>query len=608
MVLIYKNKTLKKKKLLFFPLIYFALCLHFSNASPKINLSKEVSITEASLVFIIKRDSTFQRRYEVILNTYSRSNYTEALSEILELEDSYQSKLDYKNLYLLYSLKANIYNKTNNHSRALENFKKALKNLLILKNSKIENNQTIKFNKEIAKTYLSIGSSFYRNSNRDSAKFYYIKVDGFTDLNNENQETKALSYINLSGIYEQDSIFDKAINYAEKAIEINRKINFKLNQASAKNNLGNIYLSMGDFEKAKEIYNEGINLIKNDKSPNAIRYKAKLYYNLAWAMRNLKDYKAYDFQEISYEIEDGIRDKEIKRMVEEITTKNNVEDVKRIEENKRLIAQRTFTIYGIGSFVIIISLLYFLNFYKLKQKNLSLELSQTQLLQNQNIEKIKSESQIRILNATIDGKETERKEIAETLHDSVSALLSSANLHLMATNQYFNGNTPLEISKTQEIIKEASQKIRDLSHTLVSSVLLKFGLNFAVKDLAAKYSNSNLNIETETHNIRRYEQNFEIKIYNIIQEFLNNILKHSKAKNTVIKLQEKEGAIVLQISDDGVGFDTSKITNKDGLGLNQIEARIHVLKGNFSIDSKIDEGTSIIIKVPVLERTTVNHV
>ncbi len=608
MVLIYKNKTLKKKKLLFFPLIYFALCLHFSNASPKINLSKEVSITEASLVFIIKRDSTFQRRYEVILNTYSRSNYTEALSEILELEDSYQSKLDYKNLYLLYSLKANIYNKTNNHSRALENFKKALKNLLILKNSKIENNQTIKFNKEIAKTYLSIGSSFYRNSNRDSAKFYYLKVDGFTDLNNENQETKALSYINLSGIYEQDSIFDKAINYAEKAIEINRKINFKLNQASAKNNLGNIYLSMGDFEKAKEIYNEGINLIKNDKSPNAIRYKAKLYYNLAWAMRNLKDYKAYDFQEISYEIEDGIRDKEIKRMVEEITTKNNVEDVKRIEENKRLIAQRTFTIYGIGSFVIIISLLYFLNFYKLKQKNLSLELSQTQLLQNQNIEKIKSESQIRILNATIDGKETERKEIAETLHDSVSALLSSANLHLMATNQYFNGNTPLEISKTQEIIKEASQKIRDLSHTLVSSVLLKFGLNFAVKDLAAKYSNSNLNIETETHNIRRYEQNFEIKIYNIIQEFLNNILKHSKAKNTVIKLQEKEGAIVLQISDDGVGFDTSKITNKDGLGLNQIEARIHVLKGNFSIDSKIDEGTSIIIKVPVLERTTVNHV
>jgi len=409
-------------------------------------------------------------------------------------------------------------------------------------------------------------------------------------------------------LYELDSLFDKAMHYANKSIKINKKINNKLGQAIVLNNLANIYMALNKFEDAKEKYKEAIAVIRNDNSEKSIRKKADFYYNLAWAMRNLKEYKAYDYQEKSYEIEDIFKDKEYRRIIEEVTAEFNINAVKKEEENKRLIAQRTFTIYGIGSFVIIISLLYFLNVYKLKQKNLSLELSQTQLLQNQNIEKIKSESQIRILNATIDGKETERKEIAETLHDSVSALLSSANLHLMATNQYFNGNTPLEISKTQEIIKEASQKIRDLSHTLVSSVLLKFGLNSAVKDLAAKYSNSNLNIETETHNIRRYEQNFEIKIYNIIQEFLNNILKHSKAKNTVIKLQEKEGAIVLQISDDGVGFDTSKITNKDGLGLNQIEARIHVLKGNFSIDSKIDEGTSIIIKVPVLERTTVNHV
>ena len=84
----------------------------------------------------------------------------------------------------------------------------------------------------------------------------------------------------------------------------------------------------------------------------------------------------------------------------------------------------------LGGLIIIITLLYVLNFYKLRQKNLRLKLSQTQLVQNQNLEKIKSESQVRILNATIDGKESERKQIAETLHDSVSAFLSSANLHL----------------------------------------------------------------------------------------------------------------------------------------------------------------------------------
>ncbi|WP_439127541.1 histidine kinase, partial [Polaribacter sp.] len=445
---------MKKKKSLVYLLIYFAFSLHFSNASPKINLSKEVSKIEASLDFTIRKDSTFQQKYEFILDSYKKSNFAKALPAILDLEDKYQNKVSYKNLYLIYFLKADIYNKTNNHSRALINYKKALNNLLVLKNAATESNQSLNFNKEIADTYLRIGSSFHRNSNRDSAKFYYLKVDEFTGLNNDILELKAKSYINLSGIYQQDTIFDTAIEYAEKAIFINEKINSKINLAGAKNNIGSIYLSLGNFEKAKEIYSEGIDLIKNDKSPNAIRYKADLYYNLAWAMRKLEDYKAYDYQEISYKIEDGIRDKEIRRMVEEITQKNNVDDVKRIEENKRLIAQRTFAIYGIGSFLIIVSLLYFLNVYKLKQKNLSLELSQTQLLQNQNIEKIKSESQVRILNATIDGKETERKQIAETLHDSVSALLSSANLHLMATKQHFNGKTPIEITKTQEIISE----------------------------------------------------------------------------------------------------------------------------------------------------------
>jgi two-component system NarL family sensor kinase len=106
--------------------------------------------------------------------------------------------------------------------------------------------------------------------------------------------------------------------------------------------------------------------------------------------------------------------------------------------------------------IIIIALLYWLSFYKLKQKNLRLKLSQTGLLQNQNIEKIKSESQIRILNATIDAKESERKEIAEILHVSVSALLSSANLHLIAVKLTFKEDIPTEIIKTQKIISEAS--------------------------------------------------------------------------------------------------------------------------------------------------------
>ena len=247
-------------------------------------------------------------------------------------------------------------------------------------------------------------------------------------------------------------------------------------------------------------------------------------------------------------------------------------------------------------------------FNKMSDKDLKSFLRSNRFPSKYTIEKIKSESQVRILNATIDGKESERKQIAETLHDSVSTLLSSANLHLQATQSKFNGKTPEEIDKTQKIIVEASQVIRELSHTLVSSVLLKFGLEFAINDMAQKYSNSQIEIETNLGMIGRYHQNFEIKTYNIIQEFLNNILKHSKAEKAFINLKEVKGELILKISDDGIGFDKSKIKNTEGLGLNQIEARVEMMKGDFDVYSSINNGTLISVRLPILKKEPINHV
>jgi signal transduction histidine kinase len=329
-------------------------------------------------------------------------------------------------------------------------------------------------------------------------------------------------------------------------------------------------------------------------------------------MRNLQDYKAYDYQEEYIKFQNSKRDREQRMEIEQITADYNVNTAKkevRLEErNKRLEAQRTFWLAGIIGLSIIFSLGYWLNINNLKRKNLALKLSQSELLQNQNIEKLKSESQVRILNATIDGKESERKQIAEILHDSVSALLSSANLHLQATKKQYNGSTPLEIIKTQEIIQEASHKVRDLSHNLMSSVLLKFGLTIAIRDIAEKYSNSVLTIDTEIIDLRRYSQNFEIKTYNIIQELINNILKHSKANNALIELKEQNSKLFLVISDDGIGFDKTKINLKEGIGINQIDVRIQMMKGKFHIESSANNGTKVTAEIPVIDQLEPNFV
>jgi two-component system NarL family sensor kinase len=587
-------------------LFQVALNIYQTNAaSNKIN-SKEVSHIETSLEFIVKIDSTFQNKYDHIVQIYNEENYVKALAKILKLEEDAQVNNKNSKLYFISFFKGDIYNKTKNYDRALKSYKKSL--IFLKRKNNFDTNRTDIFSKNFAETYLKIGTSFHRLSKIDSAKYYYNMVENLPDLNIDILKFKAMSFVNLSGIYQQDSIYDLAINYAGKAISIYEKNNSKVNLAGALNNLGNIYLDVGKFEAAKEIYNQGISLIKNDQSPKAKRFTEDLYYNLAWTMRKLKDYKAYDYQEISYNMRDTIRNREFRSAIEQITAENNVYDVKREEKDKRLRQRNTFWIFTIISVIIIISLLYWLSFYKLKQKNLGLKLSQIKLNKEQNIEKLKSEYQTKILNATIDGKESERKEIAETLHDSVSALLSSANLHLMAVKARFKeDNVPIEVDKTQKIIKEASLKIRDLSHTLVSSVLLKFGLNFALNDMASKYSNSALHIEIDIDDLRRYHQNFEIKVHNIIQEFVNNILKHSKAQNAFIKLYEENNRICIQIFDDGIGFDKMKVFNKDGLGLNQIDARIQIMDGKFLVESTLGEGTTISVELPIVEKNIVTH-
>ena len=560
---------------------------------------KEALYNKASFYYVQKYQNDFENDFFKIDSLIREKNFSEALSysfKILELID----ENDYQKKYRINTYIGEINDNIDKKVVALKFFKNSLNYLNYIKNPDFKNG--FDFEYELAKLNLKIGQTYQYLKKNDSAKIFYEKLNNTPSLNKEISRIIASSYTNLSGIYEVDSLYVKAEEYALKAIEIHRKNNNDLNQVAALNNLANIYLSQGNYKNARKIYFEALELIKNDNSLKSINYKANLYYNLAWAMRNLKDYKAYDNLERSFELSDTIRKVQDKKRLEEIASQYNVETVRKEVETKRLIREQKFWIILAISFIIIVSLAFYVVLYYQRKKTLALKLERADFIQKQKIDAVKTESQARVLNATIDGKETERKVIAETLHDNVSALLSSANLHLQAARKHFDGNIPLEIYKSQQIIGEASEKIRNLSHNLVSSILLKFGLSFAIKDIIQKYSNSALKINTEIESLRRYNQNFEIKTYNIVQEFLNNILKHSKASEAMVMIKEADDHLIIKISDNGIGFDKTKINLKDGLGINQIDARISIMKGEFKIDSKEGVGTKISIKLPIQEK------
>lgn len=579
-------------------------------------LHNKVNATEdfrknSSVAFLFKNDSLTNQKFDKSVQLVKKEKYVEALEETLKFHNEYYKLGDYYWSYKFSCLLGEIYNKTNKYSTSLKYYNKALSYIY---SSQVEKNNSKFSDINFSEAFLNVGTAYHylsislEENNKyhylDSAKSYYNRVVKLPSLNRKVENLQAQAYSNLSGIYEQDSIYEKAEFYVKKAIKINKRNRNDLQTAKSINNLGNIFLSQKKYRESKEIYLEAVNYIEHNNNPDAINVKVDLYFNLAWAMRKLEDYKAYDIQELSYNYLDTIRKKEFRDVIEEINAKHNVGEV----QNKRQKDQQAFFIIGFIGLIVILSLAYIINLNKLKQRNLALSLSQNELIKNQEIEKIKSESQTRILNATIDGKESERKQIAQTLHDSVSALLSSAKMHLQATKKQFNGSTPTEIEKTQQILSEASINIRDLSHNLASSVLLNLGLYFAVLDLTEKFSNSELTIETQMSFVRRYDQDFEVKVYHIIQELINNILKHSEASFALIELKEENQQLVLRISDDGVGFDKTTINLKDGLGINQINARIQMMKGKFHIESSQDNGTQISIQVPVIEKEEPNLV
>jgi two-component system NarL family sensor kinase len=592
----------------FFLLLNFLFLFLLSislQAKKNIFNNKEVFHTKTSL--LLSRDVTdsiLDKEYEKAKLLYENNNYVESLRKVLylneQIKNSKNTRLQFKITFLI----ADIYRKNREHEKSIPYYKKSLKQLesVLLDGLKIDKT----FQKYLAENLLRLGSRYQLLRKNDSAVFYYEKLAKLSSLEDEISSFQAISYSNLASIYQYDSTYInqqyKAIDYVERAIAIHQNKKNRMSQASAINNLANLYLLQGDFEKSKKKFFEGIRLIKRDTSRRAIRITASLYNNLSWAMRQLKEYEAYDYQETAYNMKNGLRDLEAQEMLERVTGEYNVDVVRKAGEFEKQKAENLTWIIGISSFSIILLLAFLLNQYKLRQKTLSLQLSKQELLQQQKLEKIRTEAQIRILNATLDGKETERKQIAETLHDSVSALLSSANLHLQACKKLFKGPIPLEVDKSQNIIHEASQKIRDLSHTLVSSILLKFGLAYAIKDMAEKYSNSQLEILYETQNIQRYDQDFEIKLHNIIQELINNTLKHSEATTASILLVEKDEKLLLSIKDNGKGFDKLQVPKKDGLGINQIDARIHMMKGKFNIKSENNKGTLVTIELPVFKK------
>ncbi len=221
------------------------------------------------------------------------------------------------------------------------------------------------------------------------------------------------------------------------------------------------------------------------------------------------------------------------------------------------------------------------------------------------LESLKEQQQNQLIEAAIRSEETERHRIAETLHDEVGAILSSAKLHLLGIKQVSLDEKDKKLhEKGAGLLNQVIQKVRGISHNLHSNILKEFGLNEAIRHFLQQVTGGTM-IKAETRLDERYisvSAETDISLYRIIQELLNNTLKYAKATQIMIRSILQEGQLRLTITHNGNGLSQSEFETfsfqQEGLGLKNIRNRILLLKGSI-LYSKSPEESSIQITLPV---------
>lgn len=208
--------------------------------------------------------------------------------------------------------------------------------------------------------------------------------------------------------------------------------------------------------------------------------------------------------------------------------------------------------------------------------------------------KLTFNQQRNITAAILLAQENERRRISEALHDSVSQLLYGIKLNLQQLNSDIKlASTHFE--KIKGLIDAAINEARNISFELAPSILTDFGLPATINEMAKRLSTKLLSIRVSVHLNERLPLSLEINIFRILQELINNCIKHSGADIVTLAIKKEDNSILIRVRDNGKGFNEKQ--KPGGSGLSSIRNRLSLYSGTFELESKPGRGTTVYVAI-----------
>lgn len=413
----------------------------------------------------------------------------------------------------------------------------------------------------------------------DSANYFYSKALSIK-INLKDSIGIPYSLNNISMVFILKHQYDSALYYLNKSTQI-RKVKFdEVGLSENYGYYGQIYFALGDYDRAINYYRRGLTLAQKQHFTSLIK---DIYKDLSNVYESKKDYQqALSYHRLYKQYADSLLNIETNRAIVDLQVQFETSEKEKalIEKSNQLRQQKVIKISIIISSIIVLisTLIFYRNKLLLVRRN----------------------EKIQVQNALIEGEQAERNRLALELHDSVANDLNGVILLLNGSKEQNNLVNDSGFNRSLEKLNETHQKVRKLSHTLMPRSLTERGLKYAINDLASDFGSGNLHIDLQLFGIDERLQSFvEFNVFCIIQESLNNIIKHSKASNVLVECNRIEDLLFVNIEDNGVGFDAKLISEKRGIGMENIYNRVKLMNGTLAINSMVGKGTAIEIQIPL---------
>lgn len=226
-----------------------------------------------------------------------------------------------------------------------------------------------------------------------------------------------------------------------------------------------------------------------------------------------------------------------------------------------------------------------------------------QLLQQKQIESLQQEKQLMATEAVLKGEEQERARLARDLHDGLGGMLSGIKFSLnnIKGNLTLTQENAASFDKSIDMLNSSIQEMRRVAHNMMPEALVKFGLDSALHDFCEDLllsGSPKITYQSVGLSGSDLPQSISIAVYRMVQELVNNVLKHAQANTILVQLAVSEYDLTITVEDDGIGFTPDKTANS-GIGLKNIRNRVDFLKGTIDYQSAPGKGTSVLIEIPL---------